>query len=461
MLTAQSIHPMHSQPAHAKQTNGQNLNPLSPNEGDKEEVSTWVRVLPKLLRSLGAAAVLFSLYSFLFKGWEGSSDLIRYSMLLGHTLLLTILALGSGYFFREGKGPRLLMMLSLVSVPVNFAILGAFIASGTALALSQQIPSYVYWTIDNLSTALITASVASLLLVPVVILAFRTLARSLSRPMTILFIATNLMLLIPIRDALFASLIPLAAAAITLLFSTKTARERTESKTLEGMMALLVLFLPAGIMLGRDLWLHHHSVGMIVAAGLMTFIVLRHIAEFVATMPIVRTICELLAVAVSFVTGVAVFGTVIDFQTSFSIAAIAGAAVTSALIYEISLRRTYLSKFYKVIALAVMIFVAGSTLLLANGLSVSVLCSVIGVALIVLSHKIQERSMLMAGALLFVGGIAEPVFNMVVGFDFSYWPVLALGGVVAILLGSFIESRGAQLKHSISRHRNHYANWEF
>ena len=131
MLTAQSIPAMHNQ----------NTNSPDNNIPGDAQPSSWVKYLPKLLRSLGAAAVLFSLYSFLFKGWEGSTDLIRYTMLLGHTLLLTILALGSGFFFREGKGPRLLMMLSLVSVPVNFAILGAFIASGTALAISPNIPS--------------------------------------------------------------------------------------------------------------------------------------------------------------------------------------------------------------------------------------------------------------------------------------------------------------------------------
>ncbi len=450
MLTAQSIPAMHNQ----------NTNSPDNNIPGDAQPSSWVKYLPKLLRSLGAAAVLFSLYSFLFKGWEGSTDLIRYTMLLGHTLLLTILALGSGFFFREGKGPRLLMMLSLVSVPVNFAILGAFIASGTALAISPNIPSYVYWTIDSLSTALIITTIATVLLTPAVILAFKTLARSLSRPMSILFIIANLVLLIPVRDAFFASIIPLVVAAITLMFSAKTARERTESKTLEGMMALLILFLPAGIMLGRDLWLHQHSVGMMVAAGLMASIVLRHIAEFVVSMPIIRTLCELLSIVVAIVTGLAVFGTVDDLHASYAVSAMIGALVSSGLIYEISLRKTFLSKFYKLVALVILLCVSGASFLMSGGLSISLAWSVIGVVLIALSHKTQERSMLISGALLFIGGVAEPIFTMIVDFDFSYWPVLAVGGVIAILLGSYIESRGAKLKHSIVRHRSHYANWE-
>ena len=45
--------------------------------------SEWVKKLPMLLRTIGTVAVILSMYSFLVRGWEGSSDLVRYFMLLG------------------------------------------------------------------------------------------------------------------------------------------------------------------------------------------------------------------------------------------------------------------------------------------------------------------------------------------------------------------------------------------
>ena len=73
----------------------------------------WMARLPGLLRIFGAAAVLFSLYTYTFfaRGWQGSGDLMRYLMLLGHTGALAAIGLASGHFLREGKGARLLVIL--------------------------------------------------------------------------------------------------------------------------------------------------------------------------------------------------------------------------------------------------------------------------------------------------------------------------------------------------------------
>ena len=88
-------------------------------------------------------AVLFSLYTFLMRGWEGSSVLIRYLMLLGHTGALATIGLASGHFLKEAKGARLLLVLALISVPANFAILGAFIFSASTTLNLGIYPQYV------------------------------------------------------------------------------------------------------------------------------------------------------------------------------------------------------------------------------------------------------------------------------------------------------------------------------
>ncbi len=83
--------------------------------------------LPTLLRILGAGALVVAMYSYLAKGWESGNDIFRYLLMLGHTGVLTAIGLASGHWLKESKGARLLLTLALVSVPANFAILGAFI----------------------------------------------------------------------------------------------------------------------------------------------------------------------------------------------------------------------------------------------------------------------------------------------------------------------------------------------
>ncbi|MCW8998900.1 MAG: hypothetical protein OQK04_09320, partial [Kangiellaceae bacterium] len=55
---------------------------------DNLSKKSWSDYLPVVLRGLGAAAVLISLYTFIVKGWQSSDDLARYLTLLGHTALL-------------------------------------------------------------------------------------------------------------------------------------------------------------------------------------------------------------------------------------------------------------------------------------------------------------------------------------------------------------------------------------
>ena len=85
--------------------------------------------LPAILRILGAGAVLIAMYSFLVKGWDNGDDMFRYFLMLGHTGALAAIGLASGYWLKESKGARLLLTLALISVPANFAILGAFLFS--------------------------------------------------------------------------------------------------------------------------------------------------------------------------------------------------------------------------------------------------------------------------------------------------------------------------------------------
>lgn len=309
------------------------------------EKSLLVDKLPAFLRAFGACAVIFSLYSFLFRGWEGSDDLIRYGMLLGHTVLLVVIALLSGNYFREGKSPRLLMMLALVSVPVNFSILGAFIFAGVNAVAATDYPTYVAWSVGSLATALTLTLLACAALLPVVVIAFRTLARGMSQSMTWLFALGNLALLLPLRDPIVVFTISSLLAIVTLFISIKTARQRTEVKTFEGLVSLLLQFMPVAILLGRNLWLYEANALLLSAMSASLFIVFRHLGGLLQESSW-RVILELLSAVLALVTGVVLSIFLFDINSNDSVALLAGGLVAATMCYDLARRACRLNGLY-------------------------------------------------------------------------------------------------------------------
>ena len=135
-------------------------------------------------------------------------------MLLGHTGVLALLGLFSGHWLKESKGARLLLTLALVSVPVNFSVLGAFIFSQSPLLDPSIYPQYVAWSVDSLQTALLTTGGAALLLIPVTLIGFAVLSRSMSKKLTLLFLISNATLLLPVRDPQLVGLMVLVLSLI-------------------------------------------------------------------------------------------------------------------------------------------------------------------------------------------------------------------------------------------------------
>ncbi|HBD11786.1 MAG TPA: hypothetical protein DCZ13_06535, partial [Porticoccaceae bacterium] len=139
---------------------------------------TLLQLLPKILRGIGAGALVVAMYSFLVQGWQSGNDVFRYLLMLGHTGALAAIGLASGHWLQESKSARLLTTLALISIPANFAILGALIYSQSGSLLVGDYPSYVAWTTDSLRTALVTTGFAFLVLIPTIFLGFSILARS-------------------------------------------------------------------------------------------------------------------------------------------------------------------------------------------------------------------------------------------------------------------------------------------
>lgn len=429
----------------------------TPTDEDKQ----WMKKLPGLLRGFGAMAVLLSLYTFLARGWEGSGDLVRYLMLLGHTGLLTAIALGSAHFLKEGKSPRVLMMLSLVSTVVNFAVLGAFIFSASSGISVANYPDYVAWTVGGMTQALGLTGIAMIVLIPVVFFGFRSLARGMSTSMTTLFLFSNLALLIPLRDPVMVAIITLCLGVYILFTTAKTARQRTEVKTFEGMVVLLLQYLPIAVLLGRNIWLYSPEISLFAALCVMLFIALRQCSLLMGKDSFFRTVFELSSIVLAIGTGLYTQGALLDASADKSLALVIATIMASGMCYEISLRASHSISFYRLIAICIACTGMIANLMFYSGVMASTLTLGLGIGAIVIAYILQQRSLFIGGAILVLAGLIEQSLHFFQVFDFGYWATLAITGVVAIVLASLLESKGNAIKQKIARLKHSYSDWSY
>ena len=417
--------------------------------------------LPTLLRILGAGALVVAMYSYLAKGWESGNDVLRYLLMLGHTGVLAALGLASGHWLKESKGARLLLTLALVSVPANFAILGAFIFSQTGAADAGSYPHYVAWTVDSLNTALLTGGGAMLVLVPVTLLGFTVLARDMSKRLSLLFLLGNATLLLPLRDPQLIGALVLMLTFFTIVLNRRTALNHTAARTLEGVTALGLQFLPLAILSGRSLWLYSVDQYLLTVLFVTLFVILRQISLQLEPNSKVRSLLDALslfpAVSVAPLLSDALHTTrLLPEQLVFPL----GALACTAMVYDISRRSLNGAGFYRRLAVAGLLLSMTINLLLFSDAVSALACLLLGLVLIWQGYRMQQRSLFGGGILLALAGTVQQFIELVQHFDLGNWAVLALAGIASILVASTIESRGGSIKSRITDWKSRLHQWE-
>ena len=121
-----------------------------------EEINWRMRLtqylqISTLLRMSGSGFTVMAILLFLFQRWDDASDLLRYGMILGETLLLTALGLVTSHWLREQKSARVFLALSLVSTTAVFTILAAMIHSQVQwLPEVANLPDFAVWATDSM-----------------------------------------------------------------------------------------------------------------------------------------------------------------------------------------------------------------------------------------------------------------------------------------------------------------------
>ena len=249
--------------------------------------------LPALLRGFGAIVVLASISIFMFQGWDSSNDIGRYLLLLGHTGVLAAIGFLSGHFMRESKGARLLLTISLASVPANFAILGGFIYSQFSMdGINVIYPGIVSWSAGSPASALIVTVLSAVLLLPVMILGFMVLNRRSAAQFTVLFLISNLVLLLPLRHAGFTGWTTLGMAILVMYSISKACKRNPSIRTMDGRIARVLQFMPPVVMAARSVWLYSADVFIITALSMLVFLLIRHVAMLMEKESSMRRVLE-------------------------------------------------------------------------------------------------------------------------------------------------------------------------
>ena len=421
----------------------------------------FMKNLPAILRILGTGAVLVAMYSFLVRGWDSGNDVFRYFLMLGHTGALAGIGLASGHWLKESKGARLLLTLSLVSIPANFAILGAFVFSQTTGVDVSAYPQYVAWSVDSLNSAFVTCGIAFLVLIPVALLGFTVLARSMSRKLSVLYLLSNAALLLPLRDPELVGLLVIVLAVIVIALSRKTSIHNTAAKTNEGIIALGLQLLPLAVLMGRTLWLYSVDLFLLAVLAVTLFFVMRQISLYLDPRAKIRVFLESLsvvpAISVSFLMAEA-----LQVMTSFPYEVVfpVGALVSMAMVYDISCRSYSRADMYRRLAVLGLLISLGINLLLNTNPVVSLLTVMIGVGVSLLGYKVQQRSVFSGGIVLILLGIAQQFYDLVRHFDLGSWAGLAILGVVSIVIASVMESQGGVIKPRFTAWKTKLAEWD-
>lgn len=417
--------------------------------------------LPNILRILGTGVLLIAMYSFLVKGWQSGNDVFRYLMMLGHTGILAAIGLASGHWLKESKGARLLLTLALVSVPANFAILGAFIFSQTIPVDLQHYPTYVAWSVDSLSTALLTSTGAMLVLVPVSLLGFMVLARRMSRTLTGLFLVSNAALLLPLRDPHWIALMVLALTVFCIAFTRKTSQQHIAAKTQEGITALGLQFLPLAVLIGRSLWLYSADLLLLTVLAVTVFLLLRQVTKYLDADSQLRKATDALSLLPSLAVVPSLAGALFNIPVFPHMLAIPVAALVSALmIYDIASRNPKHGAGYRHFAAGIILTSLVANLVLYDGLMSAMASILVGLGVALLGYQQQQRSVFITGVLLFLTGLSYQVYELIHHFNLSSWIGLAVLGMFAIVLASTIESQGGKFKTHFERWKVAFKQWE-
>lgn len=419
--------------------------------------------LSRLLRFVGAGTLIAAIYLFLFQGWQTGNDIDRYRIMLTQTLGLSIAGFACSYWLNENKSARLLLGLSLLSVPVNFAILGGLLYSQIQwdTGLSHY-PEFARWSGDSLISTLLTAVVGVLVLIPVIIIGFMILARQSAARLSLLFILGSAAILLPVRNIEIIGGFLLILTIIMLQQSHALQRHDTSLHTLEGRFARYLLFLPAGIILARATYLYEADALMFTVIAGFLYGIFRQLAVERAFSVKFRIMMEYLGslaavgVGIGLITWLDSFHSLPD-EITFLLFVIC----LTGLLLEISVRACKGGAGYRRAAAMVLTMGILTNLLMFPGVMTASISLFIGIILVTYAYSIQQRIAFTFGLFAVLAGLGYHIHFVMHVFNLISWMSLSLLGITTILFASVLDRYGHIIRSQLWRWQKRFKSWEY
>lgn len=411
------------------------------------KMMTRFATLSKMLRIIGAFSVVASMSVFLLQDWGNVSDLHRYYLLLSQSVLLATGGFCLAFLLKENKGARVFFGLSLVSIAANLTTLGALIFSYTQWGSTlSSYPSFALWTVSSGASITIALGLAAIVLVPIALFGFKVMARQSALPLTGAYLLSSSMLLLPVRDTFYISIIAGASILLSLAFVTKLVAKDPKLRTAEGKFARLLLFIAPVIMLVRSLWLYQADDLIYTIIAFTGFMTLRHCSLQLDLKSQFRKLLEFLSIPMSFLVALPA-SQLIDKVLPFEFTLPAFALIFAAHMIDLAKRS---SEEYKVGALVMAGLVTSLSfmihLVIYESLFNGMICALAGIAVMALGYINKSRLITMFGFITTAVAVIYDLCNIYAMIDLFSWSSLAITGVSAIVIGSIIERHGVAIK---------------
>ncbi|MBL1142563.1 MAG: hypothetical protein HND53_11070 [Proteobacteria bacterium] len=408
--------------------------------------------LSQVLRTVGAFSVVASMSIFLLQDWSNGSDLHRYYLLLSQSVLLAIGGFSMAFLLKENKGARVFFGLSLISIAANLTTLGALIFSYVQWGgeLSNY-PDIALWTVSSGTSVAIALSIAAIVLIPITIFGFKVMARQSAMPLTAAYLLSNSMLLLPVRDTLFVSLIAGASILLLLTFVSKLIKKDPKLRTAEGKFARILLFVAPIIMLIRSLWLYQADEMIYTIIAFTGFMTLRHCSLQLDIQSQLRKFTEFLSIPTAFFVALPA-SQLIDKILPVEFTLPAFALIFAAHMIELARRS---SDDYKGGALFLAGLVTSLSFIIHLGMNETlfngILCAFAGMSVITLGYINKSKAITIFGLITTTVAAIYDFSHIFEIVDLFSWGSLAVIGVSAIVIGSVIERHGVAIKLRIDK----------
>ncbi len=422
----------------------------------------------QLLRLTGAIGVVAAMSLFLLQGFEVANDLQRYLTLLAQTLILTAAGFLVSFLLKDNKGARVFFGLGLISVPVNFAVLGAMLYSMVSLDTQNVVyPALAGWYAAGFGQLGIAALAGAAVLIPVTFFGFAVMARPNAKLLGGLSLMSSFALLIPVRETAWVALIAIAVIYCALTQLKRRATDDSRLKTLEGRFAQMLIFIAPVLMVSRSLVLYSADIYAALVLAAMVYMILRLCVTRLNASSLLSKLAYFLAIPAAFV-GAVLVAIIGSDSLGDNLPVLLFVAVFTGLMLE--LKRTAdnprTSSMLVYLSAGIILAVINSFTLLAPGSFSMTVAGLVTLAIALYSFMQQRKVLTIIASALLIPHAFTHLGEMWSMVDFGNWITLAVLGIAAIVGASLLERYGATWmaswqKRRDSRAAKHAAEKEF